>query len=156
MYAIRRVDTSQRAAGEPLGSKQKFWFFQDDGQYLFKAEERGTGEDWAEKVVCHLCELLGVPHVHYELAAEYDGDTLIWPGVICKTCAPQPTSLVLGNQLLFDRDPDYPRDDDNKFKPRQHTVAAVADVLGHLKPPSNAWMVGVPSGIQSVLDVFVG
>lgn len=40
---------------------------------LFKAEDRGTGEDWAEVVACHLCALLGLPHVEYELAAEYDG-----------------------------------------------------------------------------------
>jgi hypothetical protein len=156
MFEIKRIDKSMRAADEPLGSKPKFWFFEGAKQFLFKAEARKTGEDWAEKMVCHLCELLGLPHVHYELAAEFDGQTSIWPGVICETCAPQPPYLVLGNQLLFDRDPNYPRDEDRKFKVRQHTVAAVSKAVRPLLPPSDAWMAGVPPGIESALEVFIG
>jgi len=156
MFEIKRIDKSRRAADEPLGSKSKFWFFEGDRQFLFKAEERGTGEDWAEKAVCQLCELLGLPHVHYDLAAEYDGNALIWPGVVCETCAPQPPYLILGNQLLFDRDPDYPTNADRKFKVRQHTVAAVADAVGQLLPPSASWMERVPQGVETALDVFIG
>ena len=75
MFRIQPVDRRQREAMENLGTKPKFWFSDGDRRMLFKAEERGTGEDWAEKVACHLCELLGVPRVHYELAEEYDGKT---------------------------------------------------------------------------------
>lgn len=156
MFEIKRIDRTLRAADEPLGSKPKFWFFEGDRQFLFKAEERGTGEDWAEKVTCQLCELLGLPHVHYELAAEYDGDKCIWPGVVCETCAPQPPYLILGNQLLFDRDPEYPKNEDRKYKVRQHTVAAVAKVVRQLLPPSSEWMEGIPLDIETALDVFVG
>ena len=53
---------------EYLGTKRKFWFTRGENRFLFKAEERGTGEDWAEKVVCELAGLLGLPHVNYELA----------------------------------------------------------------------------------------
>jgi len=123
---------------------------------LFKAEERGTGEDWAEKVACQLCELLGLPHVHYELAEEYDGDTYIQPGVVCETCAPRPISLILGNQLLLERDPAYPADDSRKYKVREHTVQAVVSAIGELSPPAAGLMKDSPAGIESALDVFVG
>ncbi len=156
MYEIKRIDRNLRAAGEPLGSKPKFWFFEHDTRFLFKADDRGTGEDWAEKVTCHLCELLGLPHVHYELAAEYEGAKRIWPGVVCETCAPQPPYLILGNQLLFDRDPAYPRDEDRKYKVRQHTVAAVAEAIGHLLPPSSEWSRALPTGVESAFEVFIG
>jgi hypothetical protein len=77
MFPIHRIDRSTAEAVEPLGTKPKFWFTANGRRMLFKAEERGTGEDWAEKVACHLCELLGLPHVHYELAEEYDGPQYI-------------------------------------------------------------------------------
>lgn len=143
-------------AVETLGSKPKFWFSDGDRRMLFKAEERGTGEDWAEKVSCHLGGLLGLPHVHYELAEEYDGDTYLRPGVVCENCAPAPLSLVLGNELLLERDPAYPADVSQKYKVREHTVDAVAQVLQNLAPPSENWMRDVPVGIETALDVFVG
>lgn len=46
--AIRRVDRRRAQAVEPLGSKPKFWFSDGDRRLLFKADDRGTGEDWAE------------------------------------------------------------------------------------------------------------
>jgi hypothetical protein len=123
---------------------------------LFKAEERGTGEDWSEVVACHLCELLGLPHVHYELAEEWDGGKYIQPGVVCETCAPAPISLILGNQLLLERDPAYPAEEGRKYKVREHTVEAVAEVIMKLGLPAPQWMRKVPAGIGSALDVFVG
>jgi len=123
---------------------------------LFKAEERGTGEDWAEKVSCQFCEILGLPHVHYELAEEWEGERYIQPGVVCETCAPRPISLVLGNQLLTALDPAYPAHENRKYKVRKHTVAAVADVVCRLGTPADAWMPRAPAGVDTALDVFVG
>lgn len=108
MFAVRRVDRRRAVAGEALGAKPKFWFSEAGVRLLFKAEERGTGEDWAEKVACHLCELLGLPHVHYDLAEEYDGEAYVRPGVVCQPCVPEGWALVLGNQLMLERDPSYP------------------------------------------------
>ena len=125
MFLVRRVDRRRAEASESLGTKPKFWFTDGDVRLLFKAEERGTGEDWAEKVACHLCELLGLPHVHYELAEEYDGETYIRPGIVCETCVPKGGSLVLGNQLMVERDPNYPAQQ-SKYRVREHTVAAFA------------------------------
>ena len=157
MFRIYRVDRRAAEAVEPLGTKWKFWFREGSRRMLFKAEERGTGEDWAEKVACQLCETLGLPHIHYELAEEYDGDRYIWPGVVCETCSPRPTSLVLGNQLLMALDPAYPaHKGSRKYKVREHTVDAVVDVVRRLASPSETWMSGVPRGVDTALDVFVG
>lgn len=154
MFEIVPVDSRRAEALEPLGTKRKFWYTAPDGRrMLFKSEERGTGEDWAEKVACELCRLLGLPHVQYELAIESDGRK---PGVVCETCAPPPTALVLGNQLMLARDPAYPAAEGRKYKVREHTVDAVAEVLATLAKPPENWLAGIPEGIESALDVFVG
>ena len=149
-----RVDRSRSQSVEPLGSKPKFWFRDGERRLLFKAEDRGTGEDWAEVVACHLCELVGLPHVEYELAAEYDGEQFIRPGVVCENMARKPVALVLGNQLLLAVDPQYPQA--QRFKVRQHTVEAVSDIVAQLATPPEDWMRDVPAGIGSALDVFAG
>jgi len=64
MFQVIRVDFRNAQELEPLGSKRKFWFKDELGRrMLFKAEERGTGDDWAEKVASEFCALLGLPHV---------------------------------------------------------------------------------------------
>ena len=134
-FPIRGVDRNRAKAVETLGSKPKFWFNEGEKRLLFKAEDRGTGEDWAEVASCHLCGLLGLPHVKYELAAEYDDQTYRLPGVVCENMAPPPVSLVLGNQLLLALDPDYPAS--QRFKVRQHTVDAVVEIVDVLGPPGD-------------------
>jgi len=63
MFPVIEVRSSMAEAVEYLGTKSKFWYRNGERQMLFKAEERGTGEDWAEKIACELCALLGLPHV---------------------------------------------------------------------------------------------
>ena len=123
-FPTMRVDRSRSQSVETLGSKPKFWFREGSRRLLFKAEDRGTGEDWAEVVGCHLCGLIGLPHVEYELAAEYDGEQYIRPGVVCENMAYKPVVLVLGNQLLLALDPQYPQA--QRFKVRQHTQGSAA------------------------------
>lgn len=160
MYTIKRVNPDLAENLEPLGTKRKYWFREPaavadepDVRQLFKAEERGTGEDWAEKVCCELATLLGLPHVHYELAVEMRSEK---PGVVCASCAVEPLALVLGNQILLALDKDYPAVDARKFKVKAHTVEAVAEAVGLIQPPPGAWMGGVPAGIASALDIFTG
>ncbi|MBU6399486.1 MAG: hypothetical protein KGS61_04145 [Verrucomicrobia bacterium] len=143
MFPIRNVDQLQAEDIEYLGTKRKFWFTLEGRRYLFKAEERGTGEDWAEKVVCKLARLLGMPHVEYDLAHEFEGQTPIQPGVICPSFAPRPLALVLGNQLLLRRDP---AEADRKYGIREYTVDAVAEVVAGLNPPMPEWMHATPPG----------
>lgn len=154
MFPVRRVDRRRRLQVEPLGSKSKYWYREGEQRLLFKAEDRGTGEDWAEVVSCHLCRLLGLPHVEYELAMEYVGDQALRRGVVCANMSPPPKSLILGNQLLLAFDPQYPHA--QRFKVKQHTVEAVYEILMSLGPPDSEWMSGVPPGIASAADVFVG
>lgn len=160
MYTIKRINPDLAENLEPLGTKRKYWFREaatiagePDVRVLFKAEERGTGEDWAEKIACELATLLGLPHVHYELAVEIGSEK---PGVVCASCAVEPVSLVLGNQLLLALDREYPATQGQKFKVKQHTVEAVAEAVGIIQPPPVEWMAGVPGGIATALDVFTG
>ncbi|MEX0711218.1 MAG: hypothetical protein WD278_02640 [Pirellulales bacterium] len=95
-----------------------------------------------------------MPHVEYELAAEYDGQHYLRPGVVCENMAGQGVVLVLGNELLLAVDPRYPRA--QRFKVRQHSVDAVGGIVLHLAPPADAWMQMVPDGLRAALEVFVG
>lgn len=154
MYRVVRVDPARAQALEPLGTKRKYWYRDDQGRRMvFKAEERGTGEDWAEKIACELAELLGLPHVVYELAEENGTRT---PGVICETFTPSPRTLVLGNELLLTWDPAYPGAEGRRYKVREHTIDAVAQVVGQLEPPLPEYATNLPAGVSTALDVFVG
>lgn len=153
-YPIIHVDVEDADDVETLGTKPKFWWFSKSGtRMLFKAEDRGTGEDWAEKISCELCELLQMPHVHYEMAHEYHTGEPKRPGVICENLVKSPLSLVLGNQLLFQKDNRYPLDERAKYKVRMHTVDAIVAVLRELQPPRGY---RTHDAVTSALDVFLG
>ncbi len=141
---------------EELGSKPKFWFTHEMAghkiRFLFKADDRGTGEDWAEKISCELCSLLGIPHVHYEMALQIETGR---PGVICQSCVRSPAVLILANQLLVALDPSYPTDRP-RYKAERHTIEAAVEVLGGIGVPSHEWCDNLPKGIHTALDVFVG
>jgi hypothetical protein len=152
MFPIIRVDSREAETPEQLGTKRKFWYWANDGTYmLFKAEERGTGEDWAEKIACELCTLLRLPHVHYDLAVDLASDT---PGVVCATCAPKPMAMGLGNQLLQEIDPAYPLG--SKYKVRGHTIDAVVTIVELLERPPAPFRDCLPTGIDTALAVFIG
>lgn len=153
-FPIRRVDRNRAEASEALGSKPKFWFSDSGHRLLFKADDRGTGEDWAEVVASSLCELLGLPHVEYELAVEIADGRELLPGVVCETMAAAPFSLALGNELLLEFDPNYPQS--QRFHVRQHTVDAVVHVLDRLELPPAVWTTKLPAKIDSAMDIFVG
>jgi hypothetical protein len=156
MYRIRPINRADAQDIEYLGTKRKFWLRLRKTRYLFKAEERGTGEDWAEKVVCELAAMLGIPHVKYQLAREQGGEAGPQPGVICPSFLLRGQALEMGNQLLFRRDPDYPADSDAKYKVTAHTVDAVAAAVGDLRVPEARWMRIAPPEIDTALGVFVG
>lgn len=153
MFPIIRIRSSQAEALEDLGTKAKFWYRDGDTAMLFKAEERGTGEDWAEKIACELAALLGLPHVHYKLAHDLDQDC---PGVVCDSLAPPPLSLAHGNQLLLALDPDYPDDQERHYHCREHTVDAVFGVIQRLAAPAECWCRHLPASVHTAEDIFVG
>ena len=52
--------------------------------------------------------------------------------------------------------PNYPADNETKYKVKQHTVAAVAEVVSKLDPPPDDHFWQGSDGCRSALDVFVG
>lgn len=153
MFSVISIRSSQAEAVEYLGTKAKFWYRDGERQMLFKAEERGTGEDWAEKIACELCTLLGLPHVHYEMAHDLDQQR---PGVVCASFTPPPLALVHGNQLLLALDPAYPAGAQNHYRSRAHTVDAVFEVIELLGLPDQRWCSRLPPPIQTAVGVFAG
>ncbi len=63
---------------------------------------------------------------------------------------------MLGNQLLMARDPEYPAQDGRKYKVREYTMDAVAEVMSGLRVPPAPWIKALPQGIMTALDVFSG
>lgn len=153
-YIIHRVDRERAQTIEQLGSKPKFWYRDNKRRMLFKADDRGTGEDWAEVITSNLCILLGLPHVSYDLAAEYRDGKFVLPGVICENMTVEGEELVLGNELLLARDSRYPAE--QRFRVKQHTVDVVFGIISSLQPPAPNWMPWAPAGIRSAVDVFTG
>lgn len=154
MYPIRPIEKNRAHALEPLGSKSKFWFREGDHRFLFKADSRGTGEDWAEVISFQLARLLGLPCVAYELATEFENGVAGMSGVICENMAPTPRWLVLGNQLLLALDPGYPAE--QRYRMQHHTVSAVVKALEFIEMPLPVHLDELPDNVNSALDVFVG
>ncbi len=140
-------------AVEYLGTKSKFWYRDGERLMLFKAEERGTGEDWAEKIACELCALLGLPHVHYEMAFDAVQQR---PGVVCESFTPRPLALAHGNQLLLALDPSYPAQDGRRYRTREHTIEAVFKAVHLLDPPDAGECPASPSGMMSSAGIYAG
>ena len=151
-FPIKRVDRESAIATEYLGSKPKFWFRDGDRQLLFKAEVRGTGEDWAEVVASELCDRLGLPHVQYSLASEFSEGAYQNPGTVCENLAPSPLVLFLGNDLLLAEDAAYPKQ--QRFKVQQHCRLAVSDAIWVFAPP--AGYQSMPKRCQSAGGAFIG
>ncbi len=141
MYPIIQVPDEAPEQPEQLGTKPKFWFWDAaDRHCLFKEGRPNTGENWAEKVCCELCELLGMPHGHYELA--------IWKrhrGVVTPTFVPRGGRLILGNELLAKFDPDY--HGERRVRAQKHTVSRVMAIMRGVMRLA----VKVPRGARTVL-----
>lgn len=158
MFDVQEIN-KPRAQLEQLGSKQKFWFGVDDGKSLFKATQTHpdgtpTGEDWAEKIACELAALLGIPHVHYDLAVWINGAT--HRGSVCANIVPRNWFLVHGNELLQERDSHYPKDPAYKFKVVEHTIDAVYAVVATMQPPPEPFCQGLPEPVSDAPGVFAG
>jgi hypothetical protein len=138
-----------------MGTKPKFWLSRDGETWLFKASRPGTGEHWAEVIAAGLAELLGLPHAHYELASWQDKDGVVVPGVVTRNFVAEGYDLVHGNQLLAERDPNYPPAGKRYIRTRQHTIDAVRAVLGAQDVAFPIGWTPIP-GIAAALDVFAG
>jgi hypothetical protein len=153
MYPIITVPDHAGDIIEQLGTKPKFWFSDaNSNRYLFKLNrsegEDATGEDWSEKAVSELCELLGLPHARYEFA--------MWKGlhgVVSLSFVPPRGRLVSGNEVLVRVDRSYPKE--KFYRVRQHTLRLVLAIIKQdiIQPPLNWQTFGA---VQTALDVFTG
>jgi len=135
---------------EAMGTKYKFWFEHPElGRCLYKQARLDLGEDWAEKVASELCELLGIPHANYELAATSEGNR----GVVSSYFLPNGGTLVHGNELLTPIVPNDPTFTTYNLSP--HTIDLMLRIISDesVNLPIG-WT--VPSGIQKAVEVFVG
>jgi len=149
-YPIIKLSDNAPELPEQQGTKTKYWVhINDQPYYLFKIGRPNTGENWAEKVACELCELLGLPHAHYELA--------VWmnhKGVISETIVPPDGRLVMGNELLSEVINAYPQQE--RYKVQDHTLGRIVTLLSsqdvllpmNWQPPAHA--------IENAVDVFLG
>lgn len=134
---------------EQLGAKTKFWFRDQDGHsMLFKEGRPRTGENWAEKVCCEICQLLDIPHATYDLA--------VWrgrKGVVSPIFVPEGGRLICGNELMAKIIKDY--EGEKRYKVRQHTVRSVMAVasIRNVGLPIG-WT--VPSAIKDAAALFAG
>lgn len=131
---------------EQLGTKEKFWFSgKNDGELdsLFKFSREDTGEHWSEKCAAELCDLLEIPHAHYDIA-KYKNRF----GVITRNIIPANFRMVMGNEVLHSKTTGYPVPLQTGEKPvsvRQHTITRVLGCLDNesiLPPPVGNYDLG--------------
>lgn len=155
LYRVVDVSHWDLAGDEPLGSKRKRWLREpSEGgrRWLFKHRQRpATGDDWAERIVAAIADDLGIPHAETDLASLEEK-----PGVLSLdlTDDRRRGELVLGNDLLFERDPTYPRAEHRRAA-STYSLDVVISVLSQerIRPPE---MAGTLPGVANALDVFIG
>jgi len=151
-YGVWTVRIGDKSQIEQMGTKPKFWVFNDEGteQFLFKYNRPNTGEDWSEKIAAEIAELIGLPHAVVELA-QCEGRR----GVVSKDFTEDQAkgALIHGNELLVIIDPDYPS---GRFrKVSQHSIDNLIYALSrkYISLPDGH---SFPSGIGDTVDLFLG
>jgi hypothetical protein len=136
---------------EQLGTKEKFWLTRK--KWLFKFSRENTGEHWSEKIAEQLCNLIGIPHVNYDLA-RCNGKL----GVISRNAVPETGRMVMGNEVLHHHSPnDYPnpeQDTEKYVRVKEHTISRVLGCLDRsgILPPDTSMEIGE----LNAGDVFCG
>ena len=139
MKPIISIDTNRAVGAEHLGTKPKFWYKYNGENWLFKQENRNTGEDWAEVIVADILNAFSIPHAEYLLAETVDRGGTVSRGVATRSIVPPDSDLLLGNSLLVENDQSYPESGD--YGVSAHSIEAVSRVISGLQVPS-----GIASG----------
>lgn len=121
---------------EPLGTKEKAWVVEDDGEtrWLLKLARVGSGrvmgEDWAEWVAARVGRSIGVPCADVHPACANGRRGIVSKNIVNLSKSER---LVHGNGLLAEKnvvyDPTITRHNPN------YTIEAVQEVLAGLNPP---------------------
>ena len=136
---------------EQMGSKEKFWCKRrgTEERYLLKYPRASTGEDWAEKIAAELAGDAGLrlPHASVDLAT-HRGRT----AVLVRDFLEEGERLIHGNELLWERDPDYPHE---MRRVPQHTLASVFDAL-EARTVEVPHGLDLPDGVRTAVDLYSG
>lgn len=149
MYPIIELVDITQDSPEYLGTKPKFWFKGKNlNDYLFKEGREGTGENWAEKVACEICKMLGLPHAHYDLAVYNEKKGVITPNFVANG-----SRLIHGNEILVQRVEKYPMT--TFYGVKEHNLNLVLRTIGlpKIKPPIG-W--DDEGKLTRAVDIFVG
>lgn len=152
MFPVIDVTAWERLNTEQMGTKPKFWCLDQSGvEFLFKESRSHAGEHWSEKVAAEIAEALELPHAEIELAI-CDGKN----GTLSKNflSPTEPSSLIHGNELLFEHDPAYPKEAPN-FRLAQHTLDRIFTGLSRADVRLPDGYTG-PQNVTSACELFVG
>ena len=147
------IQISQPALEEErLGSKEKFWFRDDNGtSWLFKYPRGGSGEHWAEKIAAEVGALIGVRCAEVQLA-KYQDDL----GVQSRSFAEPGWLKVHGNEIMAEAVGGY--DESLRFDQRAHNVKSIATAVDRWAQRNRLDRDAVMSELVSyaILDGLIG
>jgi len=115
-YPIIEIQPDWVLEPEAMGSKDKFWFRDDDGpEWLFKFPQANTGQHWSEKIAAEVADQLDILHARVELALFQDVR-----GSATESFARDGRELVHGNQVMAGSVLGY--DPGKQFRQSDHTL----------------------------------
>jgi hypothetical protein len=149
-----QVDVSawEVVRAETSGRDEKYWLRDPNTgkDWLFKAvtvkQGHVHGEDWAEKAVSHLADLVGIPHARIELARRGESH-----GLIALNLTPRSFELQEG-RVLLQRFPEYVHQPRRGGEHPGYSLENIQIILeGALPPPG--WEAPFDA---TAFDVFAG
>lgn len=151
-FKITKINKEQKDSIEPLGTKEKFWFFHETINNLFKVGRKNTGEDWVEVVVSEICSLLEIPHADYSFATYEELDGTITPSFV-----PNGGRLIHGNELLVKayKTIEVEYNQDTFYRLREYKLRVIHAILKN-KKISPAFDVLRYDNIETAFDMFIG
>lgn len=115
-YPIIELQPDWVLEAEAMGSKDKFWFRENDGpEWLFKFPQPNTGQHWSEKIAAEVADHLDILHARVELAV-FQGTR----GSATESFAREGRELYHGNQIMAGRALGY--DPGKRFRQSEHTL----------------------------------
>jgi len=151
-FKIIKINKEQKDSIEPLGTKEKFWFFHETINTLFKVGRANTGEDWVEVVVSEICSLLDIPHAEYSFATYEKLNGTVTPSFV-----PDGGRLIHGNELLVKayKSIEMEYNQDTFYRLREYKLKEIHAILKNEKI-SPAFDVLKYNNIETAFDMFIG
>lgn len=151
-FRIYNIGKEKKDSIETLGTKEKFWFYDNGIKTLFKAGRLNTGEDWVEVVISEICNILEIPHAKYSFA-KYD----LLDGTISSSFVPSGARLIHGNELLVKayKTVDINYEQNTFYQLREYKLKVIAAILQH-KKINPAFDIISYAEIDTAFGMFIG